>query len=146
MFDNDSAGEMDAQTLTFNRKWGLGGCLQPVGTALDTRNHRLFLSCLDNQLAVIDVSSGRRIASLPIGSHSYELAYDSTTGMVFNPNGSGTMTVIHEDSPTHYSLEGEAQSAEGEPVAVADAVTHRIFVLRRSGIGHHVTLVVMQSR
>ena len=44
------------------------------------------------------------ITTLPIGDHVDATAYDPSSRLIFNSNGEGTITVIHQDSPDKYSV------------------------------------------
>jgi len=55
-------------------------------------------------MAVMDADSGKVITTLPIGDHVDATAFDEQTKLIFNSNGEGTITMIHQDSPDQYSV------------------------------------------
>jgi DNA-binding beta-propeller fold protein YncE len=77
---------------------------QPTGLALDKDHERLFSVCQNGVMIVTDAQSGKHVAEVPIGAGPDAAAYDAARGLVFSSNGQdGTLTVIHEDDPDHYS-------------------------------------------
>ena len=57
---------LDAATLTIRARWPLAGCEEPTGLALDRVHQRLFSTCGNGRMAVVD-GDGHVIALLPIG-------------------------------------------------------------------------------
>jgi len=72
--------------------------------AMDWLNRRLFLGCRSKVMAVMNAETGQVITTLPIGDHVDATAFDAETRMIFNPNGEGTVTVIHQETPDAYSI------------------------------------------
>ena len=54
---------------------------------------------------VVSAEDGQVITTLPIGDHVDATAFDPETKLIFNSNGDGTISVIHEDSPDKYFVE-----------------------------------------
>jgi hypothetical protein len=65
---------------------------------------RLFLGCRSKVMAVMNADTGQVITALPIGDHVDATAFDPESGLIFNSNGEGTITVIHQDSSDKYSV------------------------------------------
>ena len=53
---------------------------------------------------MMNADTGKVIATAPIGQGVDATRFDSGTGYAFSSNGDGTLTVIHEDSPTQFSV------------------------------------------
>lgn len=68
------------------------------------------------------------IQTLPIGDHVDAAAFDSDTGMVFFSNGDGTINVIHQDSPDHYTTVDTIQTAPRAKTMTLDPVTKRLYL------------------
>lgn len=79
-------------------------------------------------MAVLDADSGKMIATLPIGDHVDATAFDPATKLIFNSNGEGTITVIHEDSPDQYSAVETVKTAPRAKTMALDPKTHRLFL------------------
>lgn len=103
---------------------------EPTSLALDAENHRLFCACGNNKLIVIDSDNGRVVAVLPIGSGVDSVAFDSGLHRLYTANGgSGTMTVIRQNTPDHYQVEENVRTYKGAHALAVDAATHRIYVV-----------------
>lgn len=85
-------------------KWPLGNCRAPHGLSYDAKSNRLFTSCANKRLVVVDASSGKNIADLPIGYGSDAVAVDSRRRRVFSANADGTLDVIQQLRPDHYAV------------------------------------------
>src|SRR5579863_8922520 len=92
--------QIDSKNLVVTAHWPLDPCKEPSGLAIDAKNHRLFAGCDNKMMAVIDTDSGKVIATPAIGLGVDADAFDPGTGFAFASNGAGTLTVVHEDSPT----------------------------------------------
>src|SRR6266404_2677251 len=92
----------DPQTLAVKHKYPITGCETPTGLAIDAKNSRLFIGCRSKVMAVMDATTGRVIATLPIGARVDAVAFDAENQLVFCSNGEGTVSVIHQKSPTEY--------------------------------------------
>jgi DNA-binding beta-propeller fold protein YncE len=89
----------------------------------------LFSACGNEKVVVLDADNGKVIATLPIGSGVDFAAYDSTLARVYTANGgSGTMTVIHQESPDQYSVLENVPTHRGGHALAIDPATHRIYV------------------
>lgn len=84
--------------------WPLAGCKSPHGLAYDSHSDRLFSGCANKVLVVVDPSSGKNVATLPIGAYSDGVGIDVSRHRVFSPNGDGTLTVINEGANDKFSV------------------------------------------
>src|ERR1019366_6083694 len=80
-------------------------------------------------MAVSDITSGKVVATLPIGAGTDGAAFDPATGDAFASNADGTLTVIHQDGPDVYHVSQTVQTATGGRNMGLDPVTHRAFVV-----------------
>lgn len=79
-------------------------------------------------MAVMDADSGKVITTLPIGDHVDATAFDPETKLVFNSNGEGTVTVIHQDGPDNYSVVETVKTLPRAKTMALDPKTHRLFL------------------
>jgi hypothetical protein len=61
--------------------------------------------------------------------------------LIFNSNGEGTITVIHQDSPDKYSVVQTVKTLPRAKTMALDPKTHKLF-LSTSDAGQFVILVV----
>ena len=102
---------------------------EPTGLALDAEHHRLFVACSNEKLVVLDSETGKLITSLPIGAGVDFAAYDAALQRIYTANGgSGTMTIIHQDSPDGYTVLQNVPTHRGAHALAVDPETHRIYV------------------
>src|SRR5580765_7119969 len=100
--DRAEIAEIDAAAQKITRRWSLAPCTEPTGLAIDRTHHRLFSGCHNKMMAISDATAGKLIGTVPIGAGVDGGAFDPATGLAFASNGEGTMTVVHEESPTRF--------------------------------------------
>lgn len=100
----------------------------PTGLALDAADHRLFSSCGNRKLVVMNTETGAIVAVLPIGAGVDGAGYDPDLRRVYSANGVGTMTVIQQESPDQYRVLENAPTHFGGHSLVVDPATHRVYV------------------
>jgi DNA-binding beta-propeller fold protein YncE len=110
-------------------RYRLGAGEEPTGLALDSKDHRLFVTGMGHKVFVLNAMTGTIIARLPIGAGSDGIAYDPQMRRIYAANGfSATMTVIQQETPDQYRvLENAPTHFLGHSVVV-DPATHRIYV------------------
>ncbi len=135
--------KINSRELKVEQRWPTAPCASPSSMAMDRPNRRLFLGCRSKVMAVVDADSGKVITTLPIGDHVDATAFDPDTKLIFNSNGEGTITVIHQDSPDKYSVVETVKTAPKAKTMALDPKTHRLF-LSTAENGQFEVLVVGQ--
>ncbi|HEY6373054.1 MAG TPA: YncE family protein [Candidatus Sulfotelmatobacter sp.] len=135
--------KINARELKVEQRWPIAPCSAPSSVAMDRANRRLFLGCRSRVMAVVDADSGKVITTVPIGDHVDATAFDTETKLVFNSNGEGTITVIHQDSPDKYSIVETVKTVPRAKTMALDRKTHRLF-LSTAENGQFEVLVVGQ--
>jgi DNA-binding beta-propeller fold protein YncE len=133
--------EVDSQNLRLLNSWPLAPCARPSSMAMDRPNKRLFIGCRSHVMAVVNSETGQVITTLPIGDHVDATAFDPETRMIFNSNGDGTISVIHQDSPDKYSAIETVKTVPRAKTMALDPKTHNLF-LSTSEAGQFEVLVV----
>jgi hypothetical protein len=126
--DKNEVVGLDSAKLTLAKRWPLAGCEEPSGMAIDTAHRRLIVGCGNETALVVDSDSGRIVAKLPIGKGVDANGFDPGTGLAFASCGDGTLTVIHEDSPDHWTVVGKAATRQGARTMAVDEKTHDVFL------------------
>jgi YVTN family beta-propeller protein len=119
---------IDPQKQMVTQRYTLGDGKNPSGLAFDAANRRLFSTCDNNKLVVLNADTGQVVATLPIGSGVDGAAYDPDLRRVYTFNGFGTMTVIQQDSADSYRVLEQAATHFGGHAGAVDPATHRIYV------------------
>jgi YVTN family beta-propeller protein len=135
--------KINSRELKVEQRWPVAPCSSPSSMAMDRANRRLFLGCRSKVMAMLDADSGKVITTVPIGDHVDATAFDPETKLVFNSNGEGTITVIHQDSPDKYSVVETVKTAPRAKTMALDPKTHRLF-LSTAENGQFEVLVVGQ--
>ncbi|MCG6956155.1 MAG: YncE family protein [Gemmatimonadetes bacterium] len=125
--EEGKVAEVDARAMKVTRTWSLAPCESPTGMALDPDHHRLFSACRSNVMAVSDPVAGKLVTTVPIGGAVDGAAFDPATQLAFAPNGDGTLTVIHEDTPDTYSVVQTLETMPGARTMTLDYATHTIY-------------------
>lgn len=133
--------KINAHSLKVEQRWPTAPCSSPSSMAMDRANRRLFIGCRSKVMAVVNADTGQVITTLPIGDHVDATAFDPESHLVFNSNGEGTITVVHEDSPDKYSVVGNVKTLPKAKTMALDPKTHRLF-LSTAEAGQFEVLVV----
>lgn len=141
--DESQLLKINSRELKVEQRWPTAPCASPSSMAMDRANRRLFLGCRSKVMAVVNADTGQVITTLPIGDHVDATVFDTKTRLIFNSNGEGTITIIHQDSPDKYSLVETVKTAPRAKTMALDPKTHRLF-LSTAENGQFEVLVVGQ--
>jgi YVTN family beta-propeller protein len=133
--------KINSRTLKVEQRWPTAPCASPSSMAIDRANRRLFVGCRSKVMAVMNADTGHVITTLPIGDHVDATAFDAGTRLIFNSNGEGTVTVIHQDSPDKYSVAETVKTLPRAKTSALDPKTHQLF-LSTAESGQFEVLVV----
>ena len=107
MRDRNLLLKLDAATLQIQATWTLGDCVQPVAVEFDHAVNRVLIGCRGDKpvFIAVDASSGRVVATLPIGRGVDGMAHDEASHLFVTANGvDATLSVIRQDGPDAYAL------------------------------------------
>lgn len=121
--------EINTPSDTVMANWPLPGCVAPTGMAIDPAAGRVFTSCQNGKLAVVNAKTGQEVALLPIGKGSDSAAFDAKRHLIFSANRTGTLSVIKEVSPTHYVALPPVKTRLGARTMAVDEATGDIFLV-----------------
>jgi DNA-binding beta-propeller fold protein YncE len=127
--DKAEVVEIDPRTMQVTRRWSIAPCESPTGLAIDRANDRLFSGCRNRLMAISDARAGKLITTLPIGAGVDGNAFDPASGTAFSSNGDGTLTIVHEDSPTEFRVVETVPTATGARTMTIDPRTHRAYTV-----------------
>jgi DNA-binding beta-propeller fold protein YncE len=127
--DKNSLNLIDTKSMKVVKNYPLAPCGGPTGLALDSKNQRLFTVCRENKgMSVVDINSGKVIATLPIGQGVDAVAYDPETHYIFCSNGDATTTIIKQESADSYSVVQTLATAIRAKTLALDTKTHKIYL------------------
>ena len=128
MLNDGLVPKINTRSLKVEQRWPTAPCASPSSIAMDRLNRRLFIGCRSKVMAVMNADTGQVIATLPIGDHVDATAFDPDSRLVFNSNGEGTITVIHQDSPDKYSVVETVKTLPRAKTMALDPKTHHLFL------------------
>ncbi len=97
---NKEIVRVDTASNKVDAHWPIPDCTSPHGLAVDTAAHRLFVSCANAVLTVVNADRGAVVTTLPIGAGSDGAAFDPKAPSWHSPPTiDGSVTVIREDNP-----------------------------------------------
>jgi DNA-binding beta-propeller fold protein YncE len=127
--DKNEVQAIDAAKLTVVGTWPLAGCEEPSGMAIDRAHGRLVIGCGNKVMAIVDTTSGKVVATEPIGEGVDACGFDPGTGLAFASNGDGTLTVVHEDSPDKWTVVENVPTQKSARTMTVDEKTHRVYLV-----------------
>jgi YVTN family beta-propeller protein len=119
---------IDTRRAAITARWPVPDCISPHGMAYDAATRRVFTSCVDGKLKVLDAGDGHIVASLPIGRGSDSVAVDTRRRLVFSANSSGTVSVIAIRDGGHFDEEQPLRTPHGARTMAVDPASGRIFL------------------
>jgi len=119
----------DTRSLSVTTRWSVPACERPHGVAMDRATNRLFVSCANARLQVLDAASGAVVADLPIGKGSDAVVFDARRKLIFSSNSDGTLSVVSEKNAATFVALGDIKTAPGARTMALDPSNGRIFLV-----------------
>ena len=127
--DKNSVNVIDTKTMKVIKNYSLAPKGAPTGLALDAQNKRTFsVSRENNSMIVLDINTGKIVATLPIGAGVDAVAYDTETKLIFCSNGDGTTTIIKQETADKYSIVQTLATQNRAKTLALDTKTHKIYL------------------
>jgi DNA-binding beta-propeller fold protein YncE len=127
--ENREIFRVDTTRNRVDAAWSVRQCEAPHGLAIDTSTHRLFSSCENGTLVVVNADTGATVASLTIGRGTDGAAFDPTRKLIFSSNGmDGTVSVIREVDANTFISAGMIKTALSARTMSVDPVSGRLFL------------------
>ncbi|MEY2555764.1 MAG: hypothetical protein QOF93_908 [Verrucomicrobiota bacterium] len=109
-------------------RWPVAPGTEPSGIALDAVHHRLFATCHNKMMVMLDTETGKVVATVPIGTGVDGCAFDETTQLAFASCGEGTTTIAKEETPDKLTVVQTLKTERGARTIALDPKTHRIYL------------------
>ena len=127
--DKNEVVAIVSRALKVVGRWPTTPCEEPAGMAIDAKASRLFVGCHNKMMAVMETTTGKVVATPPIGARVDANRFDPGTALAFSSNGEGTLTVIHEDTPDTYSVIENVATEVGARTLEVDPNTHNVYLV-----------------
>ncbi|HEY1961674.1 MAG TPA: hypothetical protein VGG69_04590 [Rhizomicrobium sp.] len=122
----------DTHSLAIQARWPVAACEKPHGLAMDPHTRRLFVTCANARMLVLDAENGKVLANLGIGRGTDGAAFDPVRKLAFSSNGDSTLSVVAERNPGTFESLGDIKTVPGARTMSLDPRSGRIFLV--SGI------------
>jgi len=121
---------VDVGTWKAIRSWPVAPCQGPTGIAYDRNSDRIFVGC-GRTSVVLDGTSGKVVATISNGGRVDALGWDPSQRLIYIPGGTpGNVTVVHQDSPNHYTVVATVPTLLGAKTISVDPVAHRAYLFQ----------------
>ncbi len=109
-------------------RWPVAPGTEPSGIALDAAHHRLFATCHNKMMVMLDTESGKVVDTVPIGAGVDGCAFDEASQLAFASCGDGTTTIAREVAPGKLTVIQSLKTERGARTMALDPKTHRIYL------------------
>jgi DNA-binding beta-propeller fold protein YncE len=127
--DQRTIQKVNTRTLKVEATWPVAECEAPHGMSIDAGAKRVFSTCVNEKMVIVDSTNGKVIKTLPIAAGSDASAFDGHRKRIFSSNGSGSLTVVRADGADKFELLGENPTQLLARTMAVDAETGRIYLL-----------------
>lgn len=120
--------EIDAASLKVLNRWPLAPGVHPSGLGFDAKYRRLFSTCGNQTMVVMDANTGTVLSRAGIGQGSEGCVFDPGTERAYSSNGDGTITVVRETSAGKFAAVSTIPTQQGARTMALDPKTHRLYL------------------
>ena len=108
--------------------WPLAPGEEPSGIAFDAGHHRLFSTCHNKMMTMLDTQSGKVVGTTAIGTGVDGAAFDDATQLAFASCGEGVTNILKEETPEKLRVVQTLKTERGARTMALDPKTHRIYL------------------
>jgi DNA-binding beta-propeller fold protein YncE len=127
MEESHAIGVIDTAKAALIAKYVLSDCEGPAALGIDTANQRLFSSCSNGQMKVVDANNGNIVASLPVGEDPDGITYDPANKRIFVAARDGEWTIIDQQGADRYIVNQVYKIDPYAKTTAFDGKTGRVF-------------------
>jgi len=126
--DRSEVAVIDSTKHEVVARWPIAPGEEPSGIALDAAHHRLFATCHNKMMVMLDTETGKVVANVPIGAGVDGCAFDDASQLAFASCGDGTTTIAREETPQKLTVVQTLKTERGARTMALDPKTHRIYL------------------
>ena len=126
--DKSEVAVIDSSKPEVIAHWPLAPGVEPTGIALDAAHHRLFATCHNKVMVMLDSETGKVVATVPIGAGVDGCVFDDSTQLAFASCGDGTTTIAREETPEKLTVVQTLKTERGARTIALDPKTKRIYL------------------
>ena len=120
--------EIDPTSLKILNRWPLAPGVRPNGLGFDAKHRRLFSTCGNQKMVIMDANNGSILGSADIGRGSDGCVFDPEKGVAYSSNGDGTLTVVGESEPGKFEALSTIKTQASARTMALDPKTHRVYL------------------
>ena len=125
--DKNEVAVIDMKTHATTATWPVAPGEEPTGVAFDAVHHRLFVTCHNKMMVMLDSDTGKVMAKIPIGAGVDGCAFDDARQLAFASCGDGTLTIAKEEGLDKLTVVQTLTTERGARTMALDPGTHRIY-------------------
>jgi YVTN family beta-propeller protein len=125
--DQHAIAVIDARAGTVVARYVLADCEGPAALEFDPASRRLFSSCGNGVMKVVDADSGRIVASLPVSRDPDGISFDRARRRIYVAGRDGRWTIIDQSGPDRYAVNRILPVDEYAKTTALDPRTGRVF-------------------
>lgn len=126
--DRNEIAVIDTGSHTVTATWPIAPGESASGMAIDVAHHRLFIGCHNKLMLMIDGTTGKVVAQVPIGAGVDSTWFDPGSMLAYSSNGEGNVTVAREDPPDALTVIQTVKTARGARTMALDPSTRTIYL------------------
>ena len=126
--DKSEVAVIDSTKREVVARWPIAPGEEPSGIALDAAHHRLFATCHNKMMVMLDTETGKVVANVPIGAGVDGCAFDDASQLAFASCGDGTTTIAREEAPDKLTVIQTLKTERGARTMALNPKTHRIYL------------------
>ena len=130
--DKNEIAVIDSGSNRVLKYYPTGSGVEPTGIAIDQKHGRLFSVCANGKMVILNAETGSVVAEMAIGKGPDSAAFDPILGVAFSSNGDGTLTLIKEIDPDHFSALNNVITQKGARTMAYDPDNHRAYLVTAS--------------
>jgi YVTN family beta-propeller protein len=104
--------------------WPLAPGEEPSGIALDAAHHRVFSTCHNKIMTMLDTQSGKVVGTAPIGTGVDGAAFDDSTQLVFASCGEGVTNILKKKRPRNCASSNDNKTERADDGARSAKPAH----------------------
>ena len=126
--DKSEVVAIDTEKHDVIAHWSTAPGEEPSGIAFDAAHHRLFATCHNQLMVMLDAESGKVVSTVPIGTGVDGCAFDDATQLAFASCGEGVTTIAKEEAPDKLTPVQSLKTEKSARTMALDPTTHRIYL------------------
>jgi YVTN family beta-propeller protein len=126
--DKSEVAVIDSTKHEVVARWPIAPGKEASGIALDAGHHRLFGTCHNKMMVMVDTQTGKVVANVPIGGGVDGCAFEDASHLAFASCADGTTTIAKEETPQKLTVVQTLKTERGARTMALDPKTHRIYL------------------